>query len=60
MRVELSRQWERAKIAAQHALRHVDCAKKASRVLTIDNPTMRELLLREIEDCMQKARPSAL
>jgi hypothetical protein len=60
MSIEMSNQWERAKAAAWHALRCTACVKKAQRVLVLDSPPMRELLLREIERCQQNTRVAVL
>ncbi len=59
MTVETTNQWNRAKQAAWHGIRCERCRKPAQRVLTIDNYAMRELLIRQIEACMQSSRPVA-
>lgn len=57
MRIELSKQWDRAVAAAWHGLRCDTCRRKAQRILVLDHVAMRELLLREIEACERNTGP---
>jgi len=56
MSVQNSSQWERAQTAAWHGVRCERCRKPAQRVLILDHFAMREVLLQQIEACMQARR----
>lgn len=60
MRIETGRNWDRAKLAAWHAIRCDDCRRKAQQLLATENPHVQNALLDQVEACMQRTRPVAL